>query len=135
MNQGRIWCVVNPTVGLPLLLGSVAITSLIVHASVMTNVPWMAAYWSGSWRNRAVTGAPLASNEGAAAVVADAAVRGAPGLSVTVTPVPAVPGRSGTSFVVSVSAEPGAVAAADAAGAAAPRAPGPLAMSSPPPAE
>jgi len=67
MNQGRIWCVVNPSVGLPLLLGSVAITSLIVHASVMTNVPWMAAYWSGSWRNRTVTGAPAAANEGAAA--------------------------------------------------------------------
>ena len=31
MNQGRIWCVVKPTVGLPLFLGSVAIISLLVH--------------------------------------------------------------------------------------------------------
>ncbi|NEP82323.1 MAG: light-harvesting protein, partial [Okeania sp. SIO3B3] len=30
MNQGRIWCVVNPTVGLPLFLGGVAAISLIV---------------------------------------------------------------------------------------------------------
>ena len=37
MNQGRIWCVVNPTVGLPLFLGSVALTSLAVHAAVMTH--------------------------------------------------------------------------------------------------
>lgn len=37
MNQGRIWCVVNPTVGLPLFLGSVAVTSLIVHYSVLTH--------------------------------------------------------------------------------------------------
>ena len=36
MNQGRIWCVVNPTVGLPLFIGGVAVTSLVVHASVMT---------------------------------------------------------------------------------------------------
>ena len=129
MNQGRIWCVVHPTVGLPLLLGSVAITSLIVHASVMTNVPWMAAYWSGSWRNRSVTGAPVVSNEGAAANVADAAARGTPGVSVTVTPVPGVPGREGVSFVVSVSADPGAKATADAAAV---RGPGQLALSSPP---
>lgn len=47
MNQGRIWCVVNPTVGLPLFLGSVAITSLIVHASVMTHTTWMGNYWQG----------------------------------------------------------------------------------------
>lgn len=132
MNQGRIWCVVNPSVGLPLLLGSVAITSLIVHASVMTNVPWMAAYWSGSWRNRTVTGAPVAANEGAGARVADAAVRGAPAFSVTVTPVPGVPGKNETSFVVSVTADPGAKPAEAAADAAAGRPPGPLASASPP---
>ena len=41
MNQGRIWCVVNPTVGLPLFIGGVAVTSLVVHASVMTHTTWM----------------------------------------------------------------------------------------------
>lgn len=132
MNQGRIWCVVNPSVGLPLLLGSVAITSLIVHASVMTNVPWMAAYWSGSWRNKTVTGAPAASNEGGAANVADAAARGAPAFSVKVTPMPGVPGKSETSFVVSVTADPAATTADAAADATRPRPPGPLALASPP---
>jgi light-harvesting protein B-800-850 alpha chain len=47
MNQGRIWCVVNPTVGLPLFLGSVALIALIVHYSVLSNVTWFSAYWNG----------------------------------------------------------------------------------------
>ena len=48
MNQGRIWCVVHPTVGLPLFLGSVAVTSLIVHASVLNNTTWMSSFFQGS---------------------------------------------------------------------------------------
>jgi len=47
MNNGRIWCVVNPTVGIPLFLGSVAVTSLIVHGAVLTNTTWMADFYSG----------------------------------------------------------------------------------------
>ena len=47
MNQGRIWCVVNPTVGLPLFLGAVALIALIVHFCVLSNVDWFAAYWNG----------------------------------------------------------------------------------------
>ncbi len=125
MNQGRIWCVVNPSVGLPLLLGSVAVTSLIVHASVMTHTTWMSSYWSGSWRNK------TAANDSAAAKVADATARGAPAFSVTVTPVPGVPGKSETSFVVSVTANPGAEPIEAAADAPASRPPGPLASASP----
>ena len=47
MNQGRIWCVVNPTVGLPLFLGSVAVISLIVHFSVLNNTSWFSAFMGG----------------------------------------------------------------------------------------
>jgi len=47
MNQGRIWCVVNPTVGLPLFLGSVALISLIVHYSILSNTAWFSAFWGG----------------------------------------------------------------------------------------
>ena len=47
MNQGRIWCVVNPTVGLPLFLGSVTLIALLVHYAVLSNTDWMAAYWAG----------------------------------------------------------------------------------------
>jgi len=125
MNQGRIWCVVNPSVGLPLLLGSVAITSLIVHASVMTHTTWMSSYWSGSWRNK------TASNDGAAATVADTTARSAPAFSVTVTRVPGVPGKSETSFVVSVAANPGAKPIEAAANTPASGPSGPLASASP----
>ena len=47
MNQGRIWCVVSPTVGLPLFLGAVAAISLIVHFAVLTHTSWFPAFWGG----------------------------------------------------------------------------------------
>lgn len=47
MTNGRIWCVVKPTVGLPLFLGSVAAIALIVHFAILSNVEWFAAYWGG----------------------------------------------------------------------------------------
>ncbi len=47
MNQGRIWCVVKPTVGLPLFLGSVTAIALLVHYAVLTHTPWFTAYWAG----------------------------------------------------------------------------------------
>jgi light-harvesting protein B-800-850 alpha chain len=47
MNQGRIWCVVKPTVGLPLFLGSVALISLIVHFAVLNNTTWFPAFFGG----------------------------------------------------------------------------------------
>jgi light-harvesting protein B-800-850 alpha chain len=82
MNQGRIWCVVKPTVGLPLLLGSVAITSLVVHASVMTHTTWMSSYWMGSKARAAALQAPSSA-------VATVAPGASPAFSLTVTPVPA----------------------------------------------
>lgn len=35
MNQGRIWCVVKPTVGLPLFIGGVLVMSVLVHLTVI----------------------------------------------------------------------------------------------------
>ncbi len=125
MNQGRIWCVVSPNVGLPLLLGSVAVTSLIVHASVMTHTTWMSSYWSGSWRNKA------AMIENPAPKVAAVTPQGAPAFAVTVTPVPGIPGKTETSFVVSVTPNPSAQPVATAATDPVPGAPGPLALASP----
>lgn len=48
MNNGRIWCVVNPTVGLPAFLGSVALMAFTVHFAVLNNTTWFADYWKGS---------------------------------------------------------------------------------------
>lgn len=50
MNQGRVWCVVNPTVGLPLFLGSVAVISFTVHFAVLNNTTWVKDFFAGSSR-------------------------------------------------------------------------------------
>lgn len=94
MNQGRIWCVVNPTVGLPLFLGSVAITSLVVHASVMTHTTWMSTYWQGAKARTASADLPLGAtasklDSGYTVSVLPAAAanaNGQPGFTITVTP-------------------------------------------------
>lgn len=89
MNQGRIWCVVHPTVGLPLFIGGVAVTSLVVHASIMTNTTWMSSYWQGAKAKSAmIDQAPAGVAENSAFSVTispkDGAV--ASGYTVTVTP-------------------------------------------------
>jgi len=89
MNQGRIWCVVKPTVGLPLFLGGVTTIALLVHGAVMTNTTWMSSYWQGGAR-RAADAAPPGQ-----ATVAQAT----PGYSITVTP---ATGAGDGSFVVTV---------------------------------
>jgi light-harvesting protein B-800-850 alpha chain len=104
MNQGRIWCVVNPTVGLPLFLGSVAVTSLIVHASVLTNTTWFSGYWAG--HSKAKTAEVI--NTGTTVV---GATGNTPGFVLSVAPVVGkAPGA--TTFVVSVSPQGAEVAAA-----------------------
>lgn len=57
MNQGRIWTVVKPTVGLPLLLGSVTLIALLVHFAVLSHTTWFSSYWNGA-ATPAVTAAP-----------------------------------------------------------------------------
>ena len=47
MNNGKIWCVVNPSVGIPIFLGAVALVSLTVHYSILSNTTWFAAFWGG----------------------------------------------------------------------------------------
>ena len=57
MNQGRIWTVVNPSVGLPALLGGVTVIVLLVHFAILTNTSWVSSYFSGK---PAVAAAPAA---------------------------------------------------------------------------
>jgi light-harvesting protein B-800-850 alpha chain len=47
MNQGKIWLVVKPTVGLPLFLGGVTVIALCVHAAILTKSDWYGAYYNG----------------------------------------------------------------------------------------
>jgi light-harvesting protein B-800-850 alpha chain len=92
--------VVHPTVGLPLLIGSVAVTSLIVHASVMTNTSWMSNYWEGGQKKAAAL-----EESTTIAPVADS------GYTITVKPV-AVAASADPSFTITVS--PAADGSADA---------------------
>lgn len=93
MNQGRIWCVVNPTVGLPLFIGGVAVTSLIVHTAVLTNTDWMARFFQGASK------AKTAAAESASPIASTAA---GPGFTVTVTPTAASDQAALQSFAVTV---------------------------------
>lgn len=105
MNQGRIWCVVHPTVGLPLLLGSVAITALVVHASVLTHTTWFGNYWQGASK------AKTAENTGASTpALASVIPNSGSAYAISVTPVAGVPGKTEASFVISVVPNSGASA-------------------------
>jgi len=100
MNQGRIWCVVNPTVGLPLFLGSVALTSLAVHYCILTNTTWMSSYWAGKSR------AAKASIEDSMSSVAALNSKAVPGFVISVAPVSVENAKLGSSFVVTVAPTP-----------------------------
>lgn len=117
MNQGRIWCVVHPTIGLPLLLGSVALTSLAVHTAVMTHTTWMSNYWQGASRSKA-------ADNGTGTPVASANPKAEPAFIISVAPVAGTPGKLETAFVVTVAPNPAATnpaAAATTASAETPR--------------
>ena len=47
MINSRMWLVVNPTVGLPLFLGAVAVGSFAVHVAITTNTTWVKDFLSG----------------------------------------------------------------------------------------
>lgn len=49
MIYGKIWCVVKPSVGIPLFLSAVAISSFAVHVALVTNTTWVKAYLNGSY--------------------------------------------------------------------------------------
>jgi light-harvesting protein B-800-850 alpha chain len=97
MNQGRIWCVVKPTVGLPLFLGSVAVISLTVHYSVMTHTTWVSGFFNGSAKAKAAQSQSLAPT-------ADAKDSG---FTISVSPSVAADGKGATTFVVTVSPKSG----------------------------
>jgi light-harvesting protein B-800-850 alpha chain len=105
MNQGRIWCVVQPTVGLPLFLGSVAVTSLIVHAAVLNNTTYMGDYWSG----KSVTAAAAITPATGTSPVVLRTEDGKAAFAINVTPA----AGDSSSFVIKVDRLPGELALAD----------------------
>jgi light-harvesting protein B-800-850 alpha chain len=61
MNQGKIWRVVNPTVGVPIFLGAVAVTSLFVHYQLLTKTNWVPTYLQGGKATVKAAEAPAAT--------------------------------------------------------------------------
>lgn len=47
MTNGKIWLVVNPTVGVPLFLAAVAIGSFMVHLAITLNTDWVSKFLNG----------------------------------------------------------------------------------------
>ena len=112
MNQGRIWCVVNPTVGLPLFLGSVAVTSLIVHFSVLSNTTWFSSYWNGKAK------AKVASVEAPSQSLAMGSSEGAAGFTISVAPVKTADAQ--TAFVITLAPKAAATAQTEVSAAESP---------------
>jgi len=47
MIYGKIWCVVKPSVGIPLFLSAVAVSSFAVHYALLTHTTWLPKYYEG----------------------------------------------------------------------------------------
>jgi light-harvesting protein B-800-850 alpha chain len=58
MIYGKIWCVVKPSVGIPLFLGAVAVSSFAVHYMLVSNTTWVKRFLNGG--NTVVAAAPAA---------------------------------------------------------------------------
>jgi light-harvesting protein B-800-850 alpha chain len=96
--------VVKPTVGLPLFLGSVALTALAVHTAVLNNTTWFANYWSGS---KASTAELQLKNSTAPVVLKTEDGKAA--FAINVTPA----AGDSSSFVIKVDRLPGDLALAE----------------------
>ena len=47
MIYGKMWTVVKPTVGIPLIIGAVAVGSFSVHYAILTHTTWVSAFLEG----------------------------------------------------------------------------------------
>ena len=48
MIYGKMWCVVKPSVGIPIIIGAVAVASFSVHLALTLNTTWVKKYLNGS---------------------------------------------------------------------------------------
>ena len=47
MIYGKMWCVVKPSVGIPLFIAAVAVASFSVHLAIVSNTTWVKAFLNG----------------------------------------------------------------------------------------
>ena len=60
MIYGKMWTVVKPTVGIPLIIGAVAVGSFSVHYAILTHTTWVSGFLEGGAKTAAVAAAPAA---------------------------------------------------------------------------
>ena len=48
MIYGKMWCVVKPSVGIPLFIAAVAVASFSVHLAIVSNTTWVKTFLNGS---------------------------------------------------------------------------------------
>ena len=48
MIYGKMWCVVKPSVGIPIVIGAVAVASFSVHLALTLNTTWVKKFLNGS---------------------------------------------------------------------------------------
>ncbi len=48
MIYGKMWCVVKPSVGIPIIIGAVAVASFSVHLALTLNTTWVKKFLNGS---------------------------------------------------------------------------------------
>ncbi|HRD95686.1 MAG TPA: light-harvesting protein [Rubrivivax sp.] len=58
MIYGKIWLIVKPTVGIPLFLGAVAVSSFLVHYMLLSHTTWVPKFLNGSGVKTASIEAP-----------------------------------------------------------------------------
>ena len=58
MIYGKMWCVGKPSVGIPIIIGAVAIASFSVHLALTMNTTWVKDFLNGSAKK--VAAAPVA---------------------------------------------------------------------------
>ena len=47
MIYGKMWCVVRPSLGVPLIIGAVAVGSFAVHLALLTHTDWVPRFLNG----------------------------------------------------------------------------------------
>ncbi len=60
MIYSKMWCVVKPSVGIPVFIAAVAISSFSVHLALTMNTSWVKNFLNGSAKTVAV--APAAAD-------------------------------------------------------------------------
>jgi light-harvesting protein B-800-850 alpha chain len=73
MTNGKIWLVVNPTVGIPVFFAGIVVASLSIHTAILLNSDFFPAFLKGGAPKAAVAAAAPAAAPVAAAPVAAAA--------------------------------------------------------------